>query len=451
MLIRKLFAVLVTLFVFSAIALGQEQLPKPQGFVNDFAHVLSPEQVTALNDELITFNKGELAQIAVITVVSLGDKTVDQYAKQLGDLWGVGHKGKDDGIVLLHAPKERKVCIAMAPGASLLSTARANQIRDQVILPKFRAGDLAGGLIDGTHAIIAVFAAKPVAVEEPLVAQQTVVSSESASPWTVVLIVAVVVAVIGGLFVFLLVRDRELRKLAVFDDRSRVEKLIVHLKALSFDEGVCDATRARIRQLDKDFLSLAGLSPDYDRMSWQEIQEALYPLEADLSVLEREVLEEIEAGETARTAGPNLMAAMPQVLKEAKAHLATGMSSPKAEELFDKAQAQYDKAVSQQEEMSVTDWFILYSLLVDSHRYCQDANDAHWQYNQPATPATYRHSSFGGSSPHNPSPASPISDDNSSSSGGYNPLDTSGPGFGDTGGFGGGGGFDAGGSSSGGY
>lgn len=138
------------------------QYPTPTSYVSDFAHVLSQEEGTSLNAELAAFEKKTGVEIAVVTVPWLNGQSIEDYTTGLAKEWGVGKRGKDNGVVFLVAPKERKMRIETASGArSVLTDSRADDIRDETIIPRFKAGNMAQGIIDGTHAIMRAFDETP--------------------------------------------------------------------------------------------------------------------------------------------------------------------------------------------------------------------------------------------------------------------------------------------------
>src|SRR6476659_7177855 len=86
------------------------------GRVTDAANVVSKQQEAALSDRLARFEDATKHQMVVVTVNSLGGRDVADYTRDLANAWGIGRKGYDDGVVVLVAPNERKVRIAVGDG-----------------------------------------------------------------------------------------------------------------------------------------------------------------------------------------------------------------------------------------------------------------------------------------------------------------------------------------------
>nr|WP_295929170.1 TPM domain-containing protein [uncultured Dyadobacter sp.] len=128
--------------------------PNPPRLVNDLANQLNPNERQMLEQKLIAYNDSTSSQIVIVTVPTLGDYPIADYAFKLGTEWGVGQKGKNNGIVLLWAPKERKVFIATGYGLEgAIPDAIAKRIVSQVITPQFKAGQFYQGLSDGVDMI----------------------------------------------------------------------------------------------------------------------------------------------------------------------------------------------------------------------------------------------------------------------------------------------------------
>lgn len=89
---------------------------KPQGYVSDFAGVLSPAQRAELEQQAAGIEQRLGVQVAVVTVPTIGDASISDYAYELGHHWGVGHKGKDDGILILFAIQDHKYSFQVGYG-----------------------------------------------------------------------------------------------------------------------------------------------------------------------------------------------------------------------------------------------------------------------------------------------------------------------------------------------
>jgi uncharacterized protein len=131
--------------------------PKPDRYVTDNAGVLDAGTIDAINTQLEQFEKDTSNQLVVAIYPSLpADAEIAQYASQIYDAWGVGQKGKDNGVILFVFVNDHKMFIATSRGLNgALPDATCKRIIDQVISPAFRQGDFAGGVQAGVNAIIA--------------------------------------------------------------------------------------------------------------------------------------------------------------------------------------------------------------------------------------------------------------------------------------------------------
>ena len=152
-------AVLVTvtpaaLIVGAAPAAGQT-FPKLSGRVVDQANLLDPAQEAALTAKLAGVEQRSGRQFVVATLASLEGRTIEDYGYRLGRTWAIGDEAKDDGVLLIVAPKERKVRIETGYGARVfLTDAVSGFIVRNSILPRFKANDYPGGIAAGADAII---------------------------------------------------------------------------------------------------------------------------------------------------------------------------------------------------------------------------------------------------------------------------------------------------------
>ncbi len=139
-------------FVMSLRMLAAEFPPRPvpPRLVNDMAGVLTSQQADQLEQKLVAFNDTASSQIAVLSLSTTGDFEINQYATELAQQWGIGHKGKDNGVLLLLAIDDRKACIATGYGVEeYLPDAICKRLITQVLVPAFKQSDYYGG-IDAT-------------------------------------------------------------------------------------------------------------------------------------------------------------------------------------------------------------------------------------------------------------------------------------------------------------
>lgn len=145
------------IFIIPTILFGYTSPGKPQGFVNDFAHILSPETVTSVNQSLTDFSNQTTIQVVVVTIPELKDEVIETYAVKLFEDWKMGDKEKDNGVLLLIAPNEKKVRIEVGYGLEgVLTDAQSYGIIQDVILPEFKTSNYDAGVSSGVNAIMSV-------------------------------------------------------------------------------------------------------------------------------------------------------------------------------------------------------------------------------------------------------------------------------------------------------
>lgn len=127
--------------------------PVAVGYVNDFAGIISDREEVQL-DAIIREVKAKTgAEIAVVTLKSLDGYPVEDVALTIGREWGVGQKGKDNGVVVLVAPNERKVRIEVGYGLEgYITDGHAGRIIDEYMIPYFKQGNYEQGIVSGTFA-----------------------------------------------------------------------------------------------------------------------------------------------------------------------------------------------------------------------------------------------------------------------------------------------------------
>lgn len=137
-------------------AWSQKKLPEPTQFlVNDYAGMLSREQVVALGQKLRDYANETSTQIVVITETSLEGEDPFDYTNRLARAWGIGGKENDNGILLYIARDDRQIRIQTGYGAEgFLPDAMSKRIIDQVIVPAFRQGKFYEGIDQAVSAMI---------------------------------------------------------------------------------------------------------------------------------------------------------------------------------------------------------------------------------------------------------------------------------------------------------
>ena len=158
---------LLTALIFCQISYAQSEFPvrtDPPRLVNDFAGLLSARQNGALENKLVSFYQKTSTQIAIVTVKSLSGYDKADYATKLSEQWGIGQKGKNNGILILVKPKianeQGEVYVAVGYGLeAVVPDAVASQalIREE-LLPAFKQNDYFSGLDKSTDVLISLTA-----------------------------------------------------------------------------------------------------------------------------------------------------------------------------------------------------------------------------------------------------------------------------------------------------
>src|SRR5580658_7550541 len=159
---HKLLAILLTasLLIVTLAIRAQDVPPKPNPptRVNDFAHVMTADQIDALERKLVAYNDSTTSDIVVVTVPDIGNSTVEDYALQILRTWGVGDKKNNNGIVILADIKDHQVSIQVGYGLEgAIPDVTAKAIIDNEITPNFKGGGTDNyyrGFDQGTDALI---------------------------------------------------------------------------------------------------------------------------------------------------------------------------------------------------------------------------------------------------------------------------------------------------------
>lgn len=178
------------LLVATMVAAAEPVWPRLSGRVVDGAAVLSQAARDRLTEKLAAHERATGDPMVVATVPSLQGLSVEEFANRLFRAWGLGGAERDDGLLLLVAPSERKVRIEVGYGLEgTVTDAAANIIVQSLILPRFRAGDLQGGIEAGAGAVLDLLAADGTANSANWPSERP---AEEGIPWPVLLMFALV-------------------------------------------------------------------------------------------------------------------------------------------------------------------------------------------------------------------------------------------------------------------
>ena len=160
-MIKKLL-ILFAVIAGTLLSVHAQDIPEPmtpKRIVNDFTGLFSTQERAALEKKLVNFNNNSSTQIAVVTVPSLNGHDINDYAARLGEKWGIGQKGKDNGIVILIKPKSgrEKGEVAISVGYGLegvVPDVTASRIIRNEIIPAFQADNYYKGIDKATDVLI---------------------------------------------------------------------------------------------------------------------------------------------------------------------------------------------------------------------------------------------------------------------------------------------------------
>jgi uncharacterized protein len=172
------------------------EVPPLRGRINDYAGILPGDRAQTLESRLAAFEKETGHQIALLTVPSLEGDPLEDFSIRVAESWKIGKKGFDNGAILLIAQKDRKLRIEVGYGLEgVLPDAIASRIIQEVIVPRFRAGDFPGGIEAGLNALVQVVKGEP--LPQRARADRREGTSQLSSAMTVLTLTAIIALLIG--------------------------------------------------------------------------------------------------------------------------------------------------------------------------------------------------------------------------------------------------------------
>ncbi|MDB5619428.1 YgcG family protein [Tardiphaga sp.] len=158
---------LALLLCWSVAALADVAVPALSGRVVDRTMTLSQTEQAALDSTLKDFEARKGSQVAVLIVPTTAPESIEQFSIRVAEAWKIGRRKVDDGAILVVAKDDRKLRIEVGYGLEgALTDVTSKRIIDQIITPKFRTGDFAGGITAGADAILKVIDGEPLPARE---------------------------------------------------------------------------------------------------------------------------------------------------------------------------------------------------------------------------------------------------------------------------------------------
>jgi uncharacterized protein len=154
--VKRCWAILLLAFCFRASA-DEVIPPAPPQYFNDYAHVVSTDTASRLNQTLEDFERQSSEQILVAIFPKMqSDSSIEDYTVRVARAWKAGQKDKNNGAVLFVFVQDHKMFLEVGYGLEgVLPDALCKRIIDEQISPRFKAGDFDGGLTAGVQSILA--------------------------------------------------------------------------------------------------------------------------------------------------------------------------------------------------------------------------------------------------------------------------------------------------------
>ena len=183
-----------------------QQFPKLSGRVVDAANIIPAAEEARLTQKLEALERQSQRQLVIATIPSLEGYDISDYGYRLGREWGIGDETRNDGALLIVAPQERKVRIEVGYGLEpVLTDGWSSLIINQQILPRFKQGDMPGGIEAGTDAIIQQLTLPPEEAQKIAAQAETRRNESDSSIWPMLIfngfiLMFFVLPIVGSLF-----------------------------------------------------------------------------------------------------------------------------------------------------------------------------------------------------------------------------------------------------------
>jgi len=137
-------------------------------WVTDTSATLDPKIVALLNERAAAFERDTTGEIAIVVIRSLDGLTIEEAAVKLFEMWKIGKKGRDNGLLFLWSTGDRRLRVEVGYGLEgALPDGKVGAILDQYVIPRFKAEQFDQGVLDGVEALIAAARNEPLALASP--------------------------------------------------------------------------------------------------------------------------------------------------------------------------------------------------------------------------------------------------------------------------------------------
>ena len=189
---------LFLLFILNSISISYAQnvsYPAASGYVVDQSGIIDSATQSRLEAWILELKQKTTAEVAVVTVDSTEPLTIEEYAVNLFQRFGIGKKGKDNGVLLLVAYKDHHVRIEVGYGLEgAVTDAYSNRIINSIITPEFKQQQFSDGIEKGTAAIVSLIASE-YNVTLTGVPETVYQDQQGSSSWTFILILCIFIAI----------------------------------------------------------------------------------------------------------------------------------------------------------------------------------------------------------------------------------------------------------------
>jgi len=160
--------VLALLLFWASVAIAEVAVPPLTGRIVDLTGTLSADEIARQSQRLKDLQTRKGSQVAVLIVPTTQPETIEQYSLRVAEAWKIGRRKIDDGALLVIAKNDHKLRIEVGYGLEGgLTDVTARRIIDEVIVPRFKAGDFEGGVAAGLTRMIGVIDGEPLPAPAP--------------------------------------------------------------------------------------------------------------------------------------------------------------------------------------------------------------------------------------------------------------------------------------------